>query len=258
MKKSLYLTLSVIFLSLLSCAGKQDSISPDTDPLEIQNNFMKWWEYYNKNIALSTDFTAFDNLSKRITKEEFLTQLTSGNFIPVKLISSDTSVCYKLYSLNDNSDKSIRTAIKSSSERIYNNFKMEGLPFPEFDFKDLNGNVFNNENTKGKTIVLKCWFINCHACIAEFPVLNDLAERYRNRKDVIFLSLALDSEIKLNDFLIKKPFKYSVVADQEEFITKILRVHEYPTHFIINNKGIIVKVVTDTGQMIPVLDKLMK
>lgn len=258
MNKLISLTLAVIFLSLLSCAGKQDSLMPDTDPREIQNNFTKWWEYYNKNITLSADFIAFDNLSKRISKEEFLTQLTTGNFIPVKLISKDSSLSYRLYELNNKSDKSISTTIKQSSSDFYNNFKMEGKPFPEFDFTDLNGNVFNNENTNGKTIVLKCWFINCHACIAEFPVLNDLAERYHYRNDVIFLSLALDPEIKLKEFLKKKPFKYEVVADQEEFITKILKVHAYPTHFIINSKGTIIKVVSDAGKMIPVIDELLK
>jgi thiol-disulfide isomerase/thioredoxin len=69
------------------------------------------------------------------------------------------------------------------------NLKKEGK-FPDFSFKDLNGNLITNESMKGKIVVIKCWYIHCAACIKEFPEVNNLVRKYKDRKDIIFISLA--------------------------------------------------------------------
>jgi hypothetical protein len=51
-------------------------------------------------------------------------------------------------------------------------FKMEGTPIPGFNFTDLNDKVYNQSTTRGKIVILKCWFIHCVACLKEFPELN--------------------------------------------------------------------------------------
>jgi peroxiredoxin len=189
-------------------------------------------------------------LSNRISKEDFLGKLTSGDYIPIKLNSKDSLIYYKLFILDESSNSEIRQQIRRSSTANYIHFKAEGKTFPEFQFIDLNGVVYNSENTKGKIVILKCWFITCHACVAEFPELNKLVDNYRNRKDIVFISLATDSKEKLNQFLLQKKFNYAVVADQEKFITKELNVSTYPTHIIIDRNGVIRKVVNSADEMI--------
>jgi thiol-disulfide isomerase/thioredoxin len=46
---------------------------------------------------------------------------------------------------------------------------------------------------KGKIVVIKCWYIHCAACIKEFPEVNNLVRKYKDRKDIIFISLAEDT-----------------------------------------------------------------
>ena len=132
---------------------------------------------------------------------------------------------------------------------------MEGTAFPAFDFVDLNGNRYNNANTKGKTIVLKTWFIGCAACVVEFPELNELVEHYEKREDIIFMSLALDDQQALKNFLEKKSFAYQVVANQKIFIGETLNLRNYPTHLIIDKNGIIRRVVNKASEMIEFLEK---
>lgn len=36
-----------------------------------------------------------------------------------------------------------------------------GKKVPKFEFVDLNGHKYNRENTKGKILVMKFWFIGC-------------------------------------------------------------------------------------------------
>ena len=118
----------------------------------------------------------------------------------------------------------------------------------------MNGVEFNNENTKGKILILKCWFIACKSCVAEFPQLNELVGKYKNRNDMVFVSLAFDAKKDLELFLQKKPFSYSVVADQKQFILNNLDIKTYPTHIIIDQKGLIRKVVTEADEMIIALE----
>ena len=130
---------------------------------------------------------------------------------------------------------------------------MEGSQLPNFEFTDLNENTYTAENTKGKTLILKTWFINCKACVAEFPELNELVENYKNNNELIFLSLALDKKKELEKFLQKKDFKYQVIPNQREFIDKKLNLQVYPSHIIVDKNGTILKVVNNASEMIAYL-----
>lgn len=242
-----------LFLSI-SCSEKKESIPPDTNPKTLETDFREWWDYHSKNIILSSDFIPVNENSKPISKDEFLKNLTSGEYIPLKLISNDSLTRYKLFKLNKDADKGIRGTVKNVSKRAYQYFKMEGTEFPEFSFTDLNGNTYTNENTKGKIIILKCWFISCKPCIAEFPKLNRLVKRFQNSKDILFISLAFDSKEKLETFLEQNPFEYAVIPDQKDFMETGLKINTYPTHFIIDENGVIQKVVTKADEMISVLE----
>ena len=239
---------------MVACLEKTDYGQPNADFKNLEKDFITWWTYHENNIRLSSNFIAIDNLSNRISKADFFEKLTTGEYIPLKLNSKDNLIYYKLFKLDEGSNSEIRQQIKSSSTTNYIHFKAEGKAFPKFQFFDLNGVEYNNENTKGKIVILKCWFIACHACVAEFPELNKLVDSYRNRKDIVFISLATDSKEKLNQFLSQKNFNYAVVADQSRFITKELNVSSYPTHIIIDSKGIIRKVVNKADELIMALN----
>ena len=256
MKKIFPLAVVITVVSMLACSTKTENGQPNANIKSLEKSFISWWTYHKINILLSSDFIALDNFSNRISKEDFLLKLTSGDYIPLKLNPKDSLTYYQLFKLDEGSNSEIRKQIKSSSTTDYIHFKAEGKKFPAFQFVDLNGVVYNNENSKGKIVVLKCWFITCHACVAEFPELNQLVDSYRNRKDIVFISLALDSKEKLIQFLSHKKFNYAVVADQQKFITKELNESMYPTHILIDTNGIIRKVVNSADEMIPTLKSL--
>ncbi len=243
-------------ITMMACAQKPNLEQPDVNFKDIEKNFIQWWTYQSNTIILSSNFIAIDDSSKTISKGEFLKKLTSGDFIPLKLISEDSIPRYKLFKLDQTSDPDIRSTIKNTSSTEYAHFEMEGKDFPKFSFKDLNGIEYNNENTKGKILILKCWFIACHACVAEFPILNKIVQKYQNRNDIVFVSLALDSQEKLNQFLSQKTFKYVVIADQKQFIYNELGINSFPTHLIIDRSGKIIKVVNRAEEMISALNSL--
>ena len=110
----------------------------------------------------------------------------------------------------------------------------------------------------GNFIVFKTWFINCQACVAEFPELNGLVKKHKTRDDIIFISLALDSKLKLEKFLQKKHFEYGVVSEQRDYIAKTLNLQIYPTHIIVDKDGIIQKVANKASEIISFLENEKK
>lgn len=239
------ISLIVLSLILTSCSGQTKFGNPEVDPIQIQNKFMDWWTYQSRNIMLSRDYIALDESSKEISKESFLEQLVNGNFIPIRLKSADSIYYYKLFKIQPKSDTSIKATINQIAFDALKNYKMEGTAFPEFSFKDLDGNVVSNETMKDKIIVIKCWYIHCAACIKEFPQVNHLVEEYKDRKDILFISLAEDTPEQLKTFLGRKPLSYSVIPSMKVYMNETLNLNVFPTHFILNKEGIITKVVND-------------
>ena len=254
--KNIFYALTFLIV-LASCSNPKPYGDPEVNPKEIQKNFMNWWTYHYDNIMLSRDFVGLDANEKEISKEEFLKLIADGGFIPIRLKSSNEEMFYyQLFKIETSSDTSIQATIGEEAFTTMQNFKKEGKSFPKFSFQDLDGNLITNENLKGKIVVVKCWFIHCVACIAEFPQVNAMATKYKNRKDIVFVSLAEDGPTELKAFLIKKPLLYSVVPNLKTYMNTTLQINGFPTHFIVNKKGVIEKVTSNYHDLEVALEKV--
>lgn len=249
--------LAYIFLFFIlgysSCTQTSTFGVPVEDPagiLKDQTSFMK----YLHTLKLLEDFIALNTLSEVITKGEFLEQVSTGAFLPLRLTSKD-SLYYQLYKINSPPDYVMW--LKYKADREYKNYQMEGKELPRLDFKDLNGTVYDKETTAGKIVVLKCWFIGCVPCVEEMPALNKLVKQYKDRKDIVFVSLAFDKEKDLKKFLIKQAFEYAVVGNQKDYVIEDLGITSFPTHIVINERGLVVKVAGSYDEMESALKKVV-
>ena len=235
--------------------AKPEDISYDTKHEDILKDFMTWYNYDYYNIHLAQDFIALDTNSTLLNKSQFLNKLFTGNFLTIKTALKDGIPTYKLFKLNSKHSDIASVIMQSASSEI-SNYKMEGKKLPDFNFTDLNGDVYNKSTTKGKILILKCWFIHCKACVQEFPELNQLVNEYKQNKNVIFLSLTSDNKNDLLDFLKKKPFNYDVVPNSDKYMTQSLEVQQYPTHLFVDQNGTIQKVVNTADDLIAFLGKV--
>ncbi len=255
MKNTFVCFLLFLILASSSCTPKNNYGNPVVSPDTILKNMMSFLAYRERNVMLSEDFTALDPASEIISKETFLQLLSTGEYLPLRLESKDSSTYYQLYKLTASDNADIRLTLKSWGSQESALYKLEGAKFPGFNFIDLAGNVYTNEATKGKILVLKCWYIGCTYCVKEMPALNEMVTQYKNRNDILFVSLAFDSKEALTTFLQKRTFTYAIVPDQEDYIIKVLKAHTFPTHFIVNKQGLITKVVNDEKALATALKK---
>lgn len=246
---------STLLLLCTSAGIAQNQSLPKTLP--FLKDFTTYWYYYNESTNLSNEFIPLDESKKEIKKIVFLQHLLNGKYIPVRVLINN-KVHYQLYGIDAKISEEIKQVIKQMAEIEIKNLMYEGKKIPDFNFTDLEGKKYNDKNTKGKVIVMKLWFIGCKVCIQEMPQLNELVQKYSNRNDIIFLSLALDKPQKLKAFLHKTTFKYAVVPDKEKYIYENLQINEFPTHIIVNRKGIIVKVFSSAKFLPNVLSNTLK
>lgn len=247
-------------LLLISCKNDKNnslvnSINDTSNLNLLENNFSEWWDYQNKNIELSLIFKSFDEDNNEITNIDFLKKLASGNYIPINIKKGEIIDEYKLLKLTSNANIDIQKTIKQIASKQLSNLSKEGKTFPIFNLKDINGNNISNDSFKNKVTIVKCWFINCKACIAEFPELNALVKNYSQNENIDFISMAFDSENDLIEFVQKHPLNFKTIPVKKEFLQDQLNINEYPTHLVINKDGKIEKIFNNAKTLIKYLEK---
>ena len=230
-------------LFVFSCAQKKNEQQlPVVNAAAIVKDFSTWWNY-NAGINFSVNYISLDTAKKIITKEAFLRSLISGEYVPLKEFSTGSAITYALYKLGPLADSTIKEQIKQIGEKQLHYYQLEGTQLPGFYFTDIEGNVYNKETTKGKIVVIKTWFIHCKQCVEEIPELNEAIKPFKNRKDILFVSLAYDTRQQLKNFMAKTTFNYAAVPEQQTYLISQLKIYESPTHLVINREGIISKVI---------------
>lgn len=247
---------ALLSLSIVLHVFGQRSIleKPYESPAKILKSTMNLLYYNRDYIKLYQDFVGYDPAFHILNKEAFFKLFASGNYLPLRLISNKKAPCYMLYKTNVSVSNEIHSILQGWGELDYKYYKMKGKRLPDFEFTDLDGNIYNKKTTKDKILVLKCWYLACQTCRQEIPALNELVDHYKNRKDILFVSLAFDSKDDIKKFLAKTTFKYAIVPDKKNYLLKSLNILQYPTHLIINKQGFISNVVNNSDDLTDALN----
>lgn len=118
-------------------------------------------------------------------------------------------------------------------------------PAPSFKVKDVNGNEVSLEDYKGKILVLDFWATWCGPCVASFPAMQRVVNKYNANPDVNFLFIHTleKGEDPLEDaksYLAKKDFRFDLLIDAKDPKTKV-----NPAYKAFGSHGIPYKVLID-------------
>lgn len=167
-------------------------------------------------------------------------------------------------------DAEFKAIIKSSLENSYqytlqayesaskmNKFK--GVPSPDFDYQNYNGNKTKLSDLKGKYVYIDLWATWCGPCRAEIPYLQKLEKKYHG-KNIEFVSVSID---KVSDTEKWKKF----VSDKNLGGIQVIADKDWQSDFVMSYKvtGIPRFILLDTNGNIleadaprPSSDKLIK
>ena len=118
---------------------------------------------------------------------------------------------------------------------------MEGKAFPSYELTSINGNKYNSEELKGKVVLFNFWFTSCRPCVEELPEINSIVDEF-GRDNVVYIAPTFEDDAKVNKFIKRFEMAYDPIADVKGFVLSN-NVRSFPTHFVINQEGIVTKVV---------------
>ncbi len=123
--------------------------------------------------------------------------------------------------------------------------KTETDKLPNADFnltvKDLDGNIINMADFKGKVVFLNFWATWCMPCVAELPSINKLYNELKD-ENIEFLLISNENLEKVKGYHTKKEYDVPFhIIDANGFIPQQYKHDGIPTTFIINKEGKIIK-----------------
>lgn len=110
-----------------------------------------------------------------------------------------------------------------------------------FSIKDMDGNVIDVRDLKGKTIFLNLWATWCGPCRMEMPSIQNLYDQV-DKDRIVFILLSIDREKdfdKIKSYIKEKEFTFPVYTPAG-FLPNQLQVGMIPSTFVINYEGRIV------------------
>lgn len=121
-----------------------------------------------------------------------------------------------------------------------------GTFFPELKLKnkDLQEIVFNTSaNSNANYILVDFWYSHCGPCIAQFPKLKKLYNKY-NPNSLKIISISTDMTKNIDNWY-KVMEKYTIpwinVLDENGTETSPLGIKSFPTNYLLNNEGVILR-----------------
>jgi thiol-disulfide isomerase/thioredoxin len=141
---------------------------------------------------------------------------------------------------------------KSNEGNLEKIYEYKGKEFPEYKFRTLEGEKIKISELKGKPVFIDFWFTGCRPCIAKFPDLNKIANKYD--KEVHFVAITFDSSKEVNKLLQKHPLDFIHIVDAKPFLKEIGQ-QLYPKNVLLDETG---KVVFISESFEPLEKKEMK
>ena len=105
-------------------------------------------------------------------------------------------------------------------------------------------NTPKDKNFSNKFKVVEFWATWCGPCLGAVPHLNELQNKYKDNKDLVFISISDESPEKINKTLSKIKFETIVVSDQtkkthENLIMRKDKSYSIPATILIDNQNIV-------------------
>jgi thiol-disulfide isomerase/thioredoxin len=111
-------------------------------------------------------------------------------------------------------------------------------PLSDFSLVDIRGKKWRLADLKGKVTFINFWATWCGPCVAELPYVQKLHDQMKDSKDVLVLTLNIDSEpIRIEPFMRDNKFTFTVIPAQE-YATG-MDVFGIPRNWVVSASGTI-------------------
>jgi peroxiredoxin len=120
-----------------------------------------------------------------------------------------------------------------------------GQPFKPILLKNdsLKNVVFDVSKIKKNFLLIDYWYSHCSPCISQFADLNIMYSKY-NETGFEIVGISTDKEKHISDWkqvISNKKLKWAQYLDIDGFDSQLKSINKYPTNFLLDKDGIIIK-----------------
>ena len=110
-----------------------------------------------------------------------------------------------------------------------------GEPFINFEYSDIDNNIWNNDKLKNKIYVINLWQSECGPCRREMPVLSRWKDRF---PDVVFLSASRHNKDEILPVVTKHNFTWTHLKEASDLVA-LVRKEGFPLTIVVDKEGIV-------------------
>jgi thiol-disulfide isomerase/thioredoxin len=111
-------------------------------------------------------------------------------------------------------------------------------PAPDFELQTLDGQSLKMSDLRGRAILINFWATWCEPCRQEMPLLQEYADRYREKLAVLAVNNDEAPEL-VRSFVDELQLRLPVLLDPGAKVTQLYRVRGFPTSVFIDSRGVI-------------------
>ncbi len=128
---------------------------------------------------------------------------------------------------------------KAAENRLFAAELTLGIPAPDFNLKDINGETVSLKDYRGKVVLLDFWATWCGPCIGELPKLKALYERHKDNPDFVLISISSDvNDETVAKFVANNEMPWIHIREIEE-IQENFNVRGIPHYTVIDKSGMV-------------------
>jgi peroxiredoxin len=120
-----------------------------------------------------------------------------------------------------------------------------GSSVPAFSAPAMDGTQYDLNELRGSVVVLTFWSTKCYICQHEFPKMNQIVHSYDGKK-VVFLSLTMENETKVEGFLRSNQIASTIVPNSFGVLLQYADRDKrgyldmgFPSYFVIDQQGVL-------------------
>jgi len=134
-----------------------------------------------------------------------------------------------------------------------------GMPAPNFQLKNLDGQSVSLSDLQGKPVLINFWATWCHPCIYEMPYLQQVYEEWSDKGLMVLAINIGESSAQVEAFMQSHDLSLPVLLDAKQAVAQKYNIWSIPTTFFIDKDGIIQeKIVGAFPSKIAIEEKLSK